>query len=386
MEESIANPTATTLATFDTEYSADAVEACPAHPHLFAVGTYQLLPSNTAVVDDDQGSQKKAIARTGRIYLHHLPEESATGGSDIDYINDASLRPIQALDCPAVLDMKWGGLESTTLAVGNSIGQVQLYSLNNTNDGAAPSLSFLSEAQVATDLTTLCLSLDWSNRRHTPTHYPDTATEELSPSIAVSLSSGELAVVAATPTGLVPTATWAAHTLEAWSVCYDPFSSGSTLYSGADDAAFCSWDVRVDPSATGPTSRNTRAHGAGVCAVACSPYDEWTVCTGSYDDSLRIWDKRTLGPRAQPLHTLEMGGGVWRLKWGSGANRNRIAVAGMYAGFFVVDLVDNEGTPTVTREYTAHKSIAYGVDWVGHRGDTLATCSFYDHSLHVWSP
>lgn len=43
----------------------------------------------------------------------------------------------------------------------------------------------------------------------------------------------------------------------------------------------------------------------------------------------------------------------------------------------------------VMKSFNEHKSLAYGADWSfgdNQDGQTLiASCSFYDHALHVWS-
>ena len=37
-----------------------------------------------------------------------------------------------------------------------------------------------------------------------------------------------------------------------------------------------------------------RAHSAGVCCILCSPWQAAQVCTGSYDEHVRLWDMRQL--------------------------------------------------------------------------------------------
>lgn len=41
-----------------------------------------------------------------------------------------------------------------------------------------------------------------------------------------------------------------------------------------------------------------------------------------------------------------------------------------------------------TRRFDEHKSLAYGADWSyapsGSRGTIIGSCSFYDHTLHLW--
>ena len=61
----------------------------------------------------------------------------------------------------------------------------------------------------------------------------------------------------------------------------------------------------------------------------------------------------------------------------------------MHGGCKIVDINKNE----VACRYVGHQSLAYGIDWYqgGLRTSPntgtglLASCSFYDHSLQVWT-
>lgn len=97
---------------------------------------------------------------------------------------------------------------------------------------------------------------------------------------------------------------------------------------------------------------------------------------------------------AQPLKELRLGGGVWRIKW---RNNDYIATACMHNGFNIVNCHVGAGEPMeVVCSYKEHQSLAYGVDW--HRQShsmtsahdpaelaLLSSCSFYDHSMHLWT-
>lgn len=187
-----------------------------------------------------------------------------------------------------------------------------------------------------------------------------------------------------------------------------------------------------------------RAHAAGVTCVAPCPHDPHAVATGSYDDSLRLWDVRQM---SRPLETAaaNCGGGVWRCRWHP--SRRRLACAAMGGGAAVVEWTGSKGKATaaataaaaaaaagararagdhedeeeedeeeeeeqdvfrggelkVLRIYEGHGSIAYGADWGWRCGggggcgegasedeegveDVVVSCSFYDKGLHVWSP
>lgn len=103
-----------------------------------------------------------------------------------------------------------------------------------------------------------------------------------------------------------------------------------------------------------------------------------------------------------------MGGGAWRVKWHpSAARKNDLLVACMHDGFKVVrfDIDEylthheqgsgDQNNWDVIMRFDAHTSLAYGVDWSfesQRKGANtvdaqtlIASGSFYDHALHLWS-
>ena len=120
----------------------------------------------------------------------------------------------------------------------------------------------------------------------------------------------------------------------------------------------------------------------------------------SYDNTVRLFDARK---PLVPLTQVEVGGGVWRVKWHPHESRNTdLLVACMHDGFKVVRFApslvstdsttkrnENEREWEIVKRYDGHESLAYGVDWsykrVGGDEETLvASCSFYDHVLYTW--
>lgn len=119
----------------------------------------------------------------------------------------------------------------------------------------------------------------------------------------------------------------------------------------------------------------------------------------------------------RPLETAAVatGGGVWRLKWHPTCERLLLAAC-MYAGHALLAVDAAAAEVRVLEAYKGHQSIAYGADWhrsskrgaagsslsgvVASSGDTLCSCehsgvlqrsliataSFYDRRLHLWSP
>lgn len=201
------------------------------------------------------------------------------------------------------------------------------------------------------------------------------------------------------------------------------------VYSGGDDCAFQGWDLRGDLSR--PIFRDGKSHRMGTCSVQSCHLAERLVATGSYDESLRLWDTRQL---SRPVQACEVptGGGVWRVKWHP-TDAGLLLAACMQGGATVLRVahsrdVDEGVLPSSNREarslldcgviahYEGHESLVYGADWCkepgsaagqascmlpdGAAGDVLevedelsrtrsalsvvATCSFYDQSLHLW--
>lgn len=86
----------------------------------------------------------------------------------------------------------------------------------------------------------------------------------------------------------------------------------------------------------------------------------------------------------QSLAKFSTGGGVWRLKWHPD-DSSLLLAACMQNGVHVLSL--NESTTASMnslQHYTGHTSIVYGIDWIP-KMNAIASCSFYDHSLHFWN-
>lgn len=98
------------------------------------------------------------------------------------------------------------------------------------------------------------------------------------------------------------------HELEAWTLA---FASESTkILSGGDDIVLQSSQIN-DPLNPSRVWQDRKAHEAGVTAIL--PLSDVLVVTGSYDDHIRLLFTPVVG-RRQTLASLNLGGGVWRLK------------------------------------------------------------------------
>lgn len=144
---------------------------------------------------------------------------------------------------------------------------------------------------------------------------------------------------------------------------------------------------------------------AGVTTIQSHPHEEHILGVGrcetkmicvlpsdlldSYDNSVRLFDVRKM---RQPLTRVDVGGGAWRVKWHPAPTRKAdLLVACMHDGFKTVhfeNMAWGEGGSSATiQRFDEHQSLAYGTDWstLGSTSPSLiASCSFYDHTLHLW--
>ncbi|CAB0032241.1 unnamed protein product [Trichogramma brassicae] len=325
-----------TLQTFDTELSADSVEWCP-HENfadIMVCGTYELK------VEDEGGSKRERI---GRIYLMKLNEQRS--GLDV----------LQTIEVSAVLDMKWS--RTTQFA---------------SHAGCRERRRLFEDLRIEADdeeEERLALSLDW-------------AADQTRLTLSDSKGCVSCWQFQADTGNFERLVEWPAHDFEAWITCFD-LRNSEVVYTGGDDLKMRSFDLR-----SGPIATNSRSHGAGVTSLQFHPAKEYSFVSGSYDEQLRHWDTRQL---KRPVHELPLGGGLWRLKYEPSPQQppRYLLAAGMYGGFFLVDVVDQE-QPRVVENFQEHKSIAYGCDWsYSKRADDdpplVATCSFYDHCLKLCS-
>ncbi|XP_078033790.1 diphthine methyltransferase [Augochlora pura] len=352
------------LDSFDTEFSADSVEWCPSnfHKNVFVCGTYELIKNEELAADAVKST------RLGRIYMFKV---NCNG----------RLTLLQKLDVPAVLDMKWAHVYQNRILLGvvNSLGYLQIYQMKNNKE--KEHLELLTEKKVADDKEILALSLDWCSGRWSHDN-------ESNLSIVVSDSKGSITLFDLSKDELICINSWSAHKFEAWITAFDYWDT-NVIYSGGDDCKFQKFDIRIGsyPVAI------SKAHDAGVTSLHSNATKEFLLASGSYDESLRLWDTRNL---KSCISKIDLGGGIWRLKWDPFARKYLLAAC-MYGGFRIVNC-ENTESPLVIGEYNEHESLAYGCDWsfltsveVAEQIPTtetrdvclVGTCSFYDHLLKL---
>lgn len=128
----------------------------------------------------------------------------------------------------------------------------------------------------------------------------------------------------------------------------------------------------------------------GICCITMSNDNLNILFTGSYDEFFRVWDMRSI---SRPVNeaSIGLGGGVWRIKnhpWAPGV----VLTACMHNGFAIVKAKEGEDIE-VLETYKKHDSLAYGADWQrgatregGRKRGVVATCSFYDRLVRIWTP
>ena len=390
----------------------DAVEFCPVDGFfdLFVVGQYFL----NAESQEAQGGLV--------LYRHHFAATkdhatSAASGDDVkldakqDVSDVVSVDEITRVGGDAVFDVKWARTlhqNQPWLATVTRTGALCCYRLKDPDDVHPVCLELSSTLQIsARNKAALFLDFRRSDANR----------------LVCSLADGSVSVCDCTDAdGWQVQQSWSAHDYEAWTAAFQT-GSRDVIYTGADDALLKGWDLRAPLRK--PTFVN-KSHDAGVCCVACSPHEEQVFATGSYDEKLRIWDARqTSGPTEE----VELGSGVWRVKFHpQPARRNDLLTGCMRNGFHVLtresirstitgnlDGLNLSDTATLasdpdtvlaaavktdassaksssgselrkTCSYMKHTDLAYGCDWSHDpcAPRVIGSCSFYDKTLRVW--
>lgn len=381
-----------TAAAIDTGLHADAVEFCPTPglQDVLACATYQL----------------DGETRVGRLLLFSVAGK----------IGHTRVCEHARVETTGIFDARWHPRaladdgQSSAIALACADGTVGCHRVSRTTcpeddgDGCNVSAALICTRTLPEcdgGPTPFCLSADWDCG-------------------ALGVDAGDAATVCAPPSGLAcsdnhgrmhsfaidgsaePVTTWRAHDLEIWIVAFHR-SEANLVLSGADDCLLRGWDTR-QPQRPAFTSK---CHSMGVTSIQSDPHSPHCILTGSYDERARVIDVRM--PR-QEVHAFELGGGVWTARWHPRV-RGVLLAACMYNGFHVVRAadsgmavaadagpVDREAATAnaerfTTNPYSQHgvgDALAYGADWcyeppsAGDSALLAATCSFYDHTLHVW--
>jgi diphthamide biosynthesis protein 7 len=218
------------------------------------------------------------------------------------------------------------------------------------------------------------LSVDWSSRLQ---------GLQLDSQIVVSTQAGNIKVFDVSD-DIRTVSTFVGHSIggsavPAWIAAFDPHSR-QTVVSGGDDMIMRLWDLRSGQSIS------TKHHQAGVTAAQWHPSLENIFASGSYDEAIRVWDRRSL---KDPLLYQETGGGVWRVKWHSDSSHCYIVVASMHAGARVYETSADISSISLVASRDGSdpdKHLLYGIDVLiaSPSSTKLASCSFYENKIEIW--
>jgi WD40 repeat protein len=437
-----------TIATFDTRFPADTLQWCPIpwgkekDTWILATGTYQLVeeiptsPIKSLSTNFIDSNQSTAVIRQGSIHLHTFREnKDKYGRTDARQqsqlrciahqeqpllIRDATSSPSSISAIPTrilsagVLHIEWNRSAINhvpQLFVATSMGSVQVYSLIMMEEEDIEISSLEELPARLTEVITFHLkgdngvesnAKDSSSRQRLCLYV--NANPKTPDQLVASDNLGNLHVMSMSNVSQqeeqyhdhdgnrdsYDVRSWKAHDAEIWVTCWDS-SDPFRLYSGADDSILKIWDIRAPP--TNALAR-INWHQAGVTALEHHPFRDYLFASGSYDEYVCVWDKRYL--RKPIIEHRITGGGIWSIRWHP-RDASRMLLSCMHEGFHILSMnVTEEELPSATdREivqdlfhYREHTSLAYGGDWFpGSTSDfsIMATCSFYDHQLHLWS-
>ena len=258
--------------------------------------------------------------RNGQLRLYRVNSEKENFGG----------APVHVTSTDGVLDGKWisfqeekEDVERDIFASATATGLIQLHELHAKESSSTTDLKALSidsQGELISNNNSICLALDY------------TIPSFLSTQILSSYSNGEVAVHEVQLDGeckeqaLIQEITrFKAHSLfgcpsEVWSCSWiKKHTSPNCFLTGGDDCKLKGWDMRMNNSSP-MFIVGDEVHSAGVTCISYHPRREFIFASGSYDETIRIWDIRKLGGKkgghlSNPLSSIENCGGTWRLKW-----------------------------------------------------------------------
>lgn len=323
-------------------------------------------PEDTSIIFLGTYKLEKSGERHGSIevYRYNVANEDET--HNLELINKY---PTSG----AILDIKFDPFDSSRLISAHSTGDIIIWKY--TGDGE---LELLKRA-ILFDSDSLITSISFC---------PTTSNKLLA-----TITTGELAIIDLHDLSFDIFQT--THDLECWIGSFGEIGElQNVVYTGGDDAQLIAHDLRMQSKIW---STSYRHHSAGVVSILSSgkdwnnsnPHQLWT---GSYDDNLRIFDLRLMdntnplllpGMIPRTIKEENLGGGVWRLI-PSPLNDDNLLACCMYDGARIVKR--NNDDFEVSRYFKRdHESMCYGGDW-SKDGNYVATCSFYDNTVQIWSP
>jgi diphthine methyl ester acylhydrolase len=225
---------------------------------------------------------------------------------------------------------------------------------------------------------------------------------------------------------------WCCAWSSSTSITPKPGISGRTLFSGGDDCKLRLLNMSMAPiipnssvrintelGALDTDRREFKPHSSGVTFILPLPFATSDVAcillTGGYDDFVRVYtmyDFRENAPthtRPRVLAELNLGGGVWRLKFlqsyeilGRNSRKNildpatfKVLASCAFAGARILEVVgtqSGEWSIKVVGTITVHQSMCYASDVqpTDNEDDTqqepriCVSSSFYDKLMCLW--
>ncbi|XP_070690259.1 diphthine methyltransferase isoform X2 [Pempheris klunzingeri] len=419
------------LQVFDTELSADTVEWCPvsSSQDILACGTYQL--------QKGAGEEDATPSRTGRLYLFEFRREG---------LMSPPLVELQRMDTAAILDLKWCHVPvsgQAVLGVAAATGELQLYTLLSGSQEGGRSLHSLSSLEVGAER--LALSLDWSTGRLDSSDVRVVCSDSAGCVSVLSLAQGALTALSQWKahdfeawisafsywdTQLVysggddcrlkgwdlragpscPTFISKRHSMGVCSIHSNPHRE-HIVATGSYDEQVLLWDGRNmrQPLSESPTGGGvwrlkwhpTHQHlllaacmhndfhilhcqqalegSGGPCPVVASYILHNSLAYGADWSRLSLEEPAPCSPPAEPKEILTQSGGHLRIQYESPTASFDTSLeddAGRYIpeGIAAPSTIPTAGpapTPSSTEDTPSLSCL-------------LASCSFYDHMLHVW--
>ncbi|KAJ1619838.1 WD40-repeat-containing domain protein [Pavlovales sp. CCMP2436] len=355
--------------TQDTGLHADVVAFCPwaRALDLLVCATYELRDG----------------VRVGKLLLYSVRRSKAAALP--------SLRSEAEFACAGIFDAAWrppsaGDEEGCLLALACADGTVQVVRASREGADSPARLDAVASCELpaaADDARSFCLAADWAWVRDTAASGP--VAKGATSNLACCDNAGRAHLVALD--GALPRVitSWKAHDLEIWTASHQRIAGG-LLMTGADDCKLKGWDTR-DPKR--PVFVN-KSHSMGITSIQTDPRAEHVVLTGSYDEHLRIFDLRM--PQRE-IASIGLGGGTWCARWHPFVP-GAIVAACMHNGFQLARASSDHSKLEHLGPCSAPdvgESLGYGADWSHeHAADPGvpllgATCSFYNHTLHLWT-
>uniref|UniRef100_UPI0037E97503 diphthine methyltransferase n=1 Tax=Semicossyphus pulcher TaxID=241346 RepID=UPI0037E97503 len=417
------------LQVFDTELSADTVEWCPVSSShdILACGTYQLQKGTS--------EEDATTSRTGRVYLFEFRREGSVS---------PPLTELQRMDTAAILDLKWCHVPlsgEAVLGMAAASGELQLYTLSNSQEGSR-SLHPLSSMEVGAER--LALSLDWSTGRMDSSDVRVVCSDSAGCVSVLTLAEGGLTALSQWKahdfeawisafsywdTQLVysggddcklkgwdlrlgsscPTFTSKRHSMGVCSIHSNPHRE-HILATGSYDEQVLLWDGRNmrQPLSESPTGGGvwrlkwhpTHDHlllaacmhndfhilhckqalegSGGACPVVASYILHNSLAYGADWSRLSLEEPAPCSPLAEePKESLTESGGHLRIQYESPTASFDTSLEDD-AGRYIPEGITAPSTAPTAGPVINSNEDASSVSCL------LASCSFYDHMLHVW--